>query len=97
MPIGNGLTCRLPKPVPVSRALRIELWNDGLLRNRLVDQVEVNGQGHDGNGPGKEVALQPPLPSEPDVILSYHPAQADTKPRASGAGITTVECQLDGD
>src|ERR1041385_9250116 len=31
-----------------------------------------------------------PLPSEPDMILSYHPAQADTKPRMRGAGFTTV-------
>ena len=29
------------------------------------------------------------LPSEPDVIVSHHPAQAVGKPRASGAGVTT--------
>lgn len=31
-----------------------------------------------------------PLPSEPDVRVSPHPAQADAKPRESGAGSTTV-------
>jgi hypothetical protein len=30
------------------------------------------------------------LPLEPDVRLSPHPAQADTKPRRNGAGFTTV-------
>jgi len=30
------------------------------------------------------------LPSEPDVRVSPHPAQAFTKPRVSGAGFTTV-------
>ena len=30
------------------------------------------------------------LPSEPDVRVSPHPAQAATKPRVSGAGCTTV-------
>jgi len=29
------------------------------------------------------------LPSEPDVRVSPHPAQAATKPRVSGAGFTT--------
>ena len=31
-----------------------------------------------------------PLPSEPDVRVSPHPAQAKAKPRQSGAGVTTV-------
>jgi hypothetical protein len=31
------------------------------------------------------------LPSEPDVRLSPHPAQAAPKPRVSGAGVTTGE------
>jgi hypothetical protein len=30
------------------------------------------------------------LPSEPDVRVSPHPAQADTKPRRNGAGFTTA-------
>ena len=29
------------------------------------------------------------LPSEPDVRLSPHPAQAESKPRRSGAGVTS--------
>jgi len=37
-----------------------------------------------------------PLPSEPDVRVSPHPAQAVAKPRASGAGVTTVSPRLRG-
>ena len=31
-----------------------------------------------------------PLPSEPDMRVSPHPAQAATRPHVSGAGVTTV-------
>jgi len=40
-------------------------------------------------GKGGGVAANP-LPSEPDVRVSSHPAQAEPKPRQRGAGVTTV-------
>ncbi len=42
MPIGGGLVWYLPQPVPVSQTIRVEVWNTGLLHDRLMDQVETN-------------------------------------------------------
>ena len=43
-----------------------------------------------GTGRVRERRCRRSLPSEPDVRVSPHPAQAEAKPRASGAGVTTV-------
>jgi paraquat-inducible protein A len=40
-PIGGGLIWHLPQAVAVSQTRRVELWNSGLFRDRLVDQVET--------------------------------------------------------
>jgi dienelactone hydrolase len=49
-----------------------------------------NSKGAAYNGRVRERRCRHSLPSEPDVRVSPHPAQAATKPRVSGAGFTTV-------
>ena len=48
------------------------------------------------NGRVSERRCRRPLPSEPDVRVSPHPAQADAKPRVNGAGVTPIApaCRL---
>ena len=70
-------------PVPTdyfgrSRSLRFS--RGGLVTNNGDEQLHVAGR-------VSERCCHRPLPSEPDVRVSPHPAQAAAKPRASGAGL----------
>jgi len=59
-------------------------------------ELAANGAGRSGmngrrrSGVGKGVTLPSLPPSEPDMKVSLHPAQAVAKLRMNGAGFTTV-------
>jgi hypothetical protein len=66
---------------------------------KMQEEFINSGKLESADGPGKPSVLagrvrrwscDHPLPLEPDVRLSPHPAQANAKPRVSGAGFTTV-------
>jgi transcriptional regulator with XRE-family HTH domain len=74
------------------------LFNPSLTeRNKKLRQFHETTHPHKNSqlfaktgGRVRERRCRHSLPSEPDVRLSPHPAQAATKPRVSGADFTTV-------